>query len=90
MIDVAPTVSAALRLPAPMQAKGASIREVVADLAGVGRVAVLALDALGMFAWNLWKGEMPYPIWIERQIVARFSRPRGLARSMSFAASGER
>ncbi len=60
MIDVAPTVCAALQLPAPRQAKGASIREVVTDLADVDRVAVLALDALGMFAWNLWKAEMPY------------------------------
>ena len=60
MIDIAPTVSAALRLPAPMQAKGTSIREVVADLTGVSRVAVLAPDALGMYAWSLWRAEMPY------------------------------
>ena len=60
MIDVAPTVCAALQLPAPRGAKGASIPEIVTDLADVDRVAVLALDALGMFAWNLWKTEMPY------------------------------
>ena len=60
MIDVAPTVCAALQLPAPRGAKGASIPEIVTDLADVDRVAVLALDALGMFAWNLWKAEMPY------------------------------
>ncbi|MDP7741801.1 MAG: alkaline phosphatase family protein, partial [Lentisphaeria bacterium] len=40
--------------------KGASIQEVAADLEGMDRVAVLALDGLGRFAWNLWKGEMPY------------------------------
>lgn len=29
-------------------------------VAAPARVAVLALDAFGLFAWNLWKGEMPY------------------------------
>jgi predicted AlkP superfamily pyrophosphatase or phosphodiesterase len=60
MIDVAPTISAVLGLPAPAQAKGTPVRETVADLTGVRRVAVLAPDALGMYAWSLWKSEMPY------------------------------
>ncbi len=60
MMDIAPTVSAVLRLPAPAQAKGAPIREIVADIKGTRRLAILALDALGTFAWNLWRGEMPY------------------------------
>jgi predicted AlkP superfamily pyrophosphatase or phosphodiesterase len=60
MINVAPTVSATLGLPAPSQAKGEPIQEIVVDLVGVSRVAVLAPDALGMFAWGLWKEEMPY------------------------------
>jgi len=60
MMDIAPTVSAILQLPVPAQTKGAPIQEIVADLEGAHRIAVLALDALGTFAWNLWRGEMPY------------------------------
>ncbi len=60
MVQIAPTVSAILKLPAPAQAKGLPIREIVGDLAGARRLAILALDAFGMFAWNLWKDEMPY------------------------------
>ncbi|NLS75912.1 MAG: hypothetical protein GXY76_01490 [Chloroflexi bacterium] len=60
MMDIAPTVSALLRVPAPAQAKGTPILELVGDLAGASRVAILALDAFGQHAWNLWKGEMPY------------------------------
>ena len=60
MMDVAPTVSAILHLPVPAQAKGQPIPEIVADLIGAGKIAVLAPDAFGLFAWNLWKSEMPY------------------------------
>ena len=59
-MDIAPTVSAILRLPAPAQVKGAPIPEIVADLSGSRAVAILATDALGMFAWNLWKAHMPH------------------------------
>ena len=60
MLDVAPTVSACLRLPAPAQAIGKPIPEIVSGLAGSGGIAVIAMDAMGMFAWNLWHAEMPY------------------------------
>lgn len=60
MIDVAPTVSAILRLPAPAQAKGAPIREIVADFSSMKKVAIMAPDGFGMLAWGLWKDEMPY------------------------------
>jgi hypothetical protein len=60
MMDVAPTVSAMLGLPLPAAAKGAPIPEIVVDLAGAERVAVLAPDAFGWFAWMLWQAEMPY------------------------------
>ena len=60
MMDVAPTVSAALGLAAPADAKGSPIPDVVADLAGVERIAVLAPDAFGWYAWTLWQSEMPY------------------------------
>jgi predicted AlkP superfamily pyrophosphatase or phosphodiesterase len=73
MMDVAPTVSAILHFPTPAATKGAPIPEMVADLAGVDKVAVLAPDAFGLFAWNLWKGEMPYlrSLHAERSIVLR-------------------
>ena len=60
MMDIAPTVSAVLGLPAPAQAKGRPIASVVESIGGKRRVAILALDAFGLFAWNLWKMEMPY------------------------------
>lgn len=60
MIHVAPTLSAILQVPAPAQARGAPIPEVIADLAGISRVAVLVPDALGLYAWRLWRHEMPY------------------------------
>ena len=47
VIDIAPTVSAILQLPAPARATGAPIREAVAALTGVRKVAILAPDALG-------------------------------------------
>lgn len=60
MVDVAPTVAAILGLPAPAQAKGRPIAEVVAGLAGARRVAILAPDAFGLYAWTLWQQEMPF------------------------------
>jgi len=60
MTDVAPTVSAVLGLPAPTGTKGRAIDHVVGDLAGVSKVAILAPDALGMFAWWQWRDEMPF------------------------------
>jgi len=60
MLDVTPTVSVILGLPAPAQARGAPIPTIVGDLTGVRRVAILALDAFGWFAWALWQSEMPY------------------------------
>jgi predicted AlkP superfamily pyrophosphatase or phosphodiesterase len=60
MIHIAPTVSAILRIPAPAQAKASPIPEICASFADVNKVAILAPDAFGLFAWNLWKAEMPY------------------------------
>jgi len=77
MMDIAPTVSAILRLPAPRQARGVPIPEIVADLAGSPRLALLAPDALGAFAWNLWKGEMPYlsSLHLRKSITLRAVMP---------------
>ena len=60
MTDVAPTVSAALGLPCPAQAIGSAIGPTVDDLAGIGKLAILAPDGFGMFAWRLWQHEMPF------------------------------
>lgn len=77
MTDIAPTVSAILGLPAPAQAKGKPIPQVVAALAGSPKVALLALDAFGLFAFNLWRAEMPYLVSLHahRSIVLRSVMP---------------
>jgi len=77
MMDVAPTVSAILRLPAPAQAKGRAIQGIVSDLAGMRRLAVLAPDAFGEFAWRLWQGEMPFlrSLHATRSILLRSVMP---------------
>jgi hypothetical protein len=77
MICLAPTVSAVLDLPAPARAEGTPIPEVVASLSGLSRVAVLAPDALGMYAWNLWRAEMAYldSLHGQNSIVLRSAMP---------------
>lgn len=60
MVDIAPTVSAVLGIASPADAQGAPIPEIVEDLSGVTRVAILAPDAFGLFAWTLWRNEMPF------------------------------
>ena len=60
MVDIAPSVSAVLGLPPPAQARGTPILEMVADLEGSKRVAILVPDGLGLHAWRLWAAEMPY------------------------------
>lgn len=77
MMDVAPTVSTALDVPVPVAAKGAPIPEILRDLAGAARVAVLAPDALGWFAWTLWQDEMPFlkSLHAERSLILRSVMP---------------
>lgn len=77
MTCVAPTVSAVLGLPAPARSEGDVIREIADDLAGRQRVALLATDALGRFAWGLWRDAMP---WLkarhaERSVTLRSVMP---------------
>jgi len=60
MTCIAPTVAEALGLRALPDATGEPIPEILADLAGAERLALLAPDALGEFAFGLWRGEMPY------------------------------
>ena len=60
MTDVAPTVSAVLGLPVPSRACGSPLESAASALAGAARVAVLVPDGLGLYAWNLWRSEMPF------------------------------
>jgi hypothetical protein len=60
MTCVAPTVAEALGLRGLAGAKGEPIREMVADLAGAQRLAMVAPDALGEYAFGLWREQMPY------------------------------
>jgi len=60
MMDIAPTVSVVLGLSVPSAAKGTPITEVVDDLRGASRIALLVPDALGWYAWRLWHQEMPF------------------------------
>ena len=77
MTDVAPTVSTILGLPTPAQATGSVISSVVDDLADRERVALLAPDALGDFAWQQWQDSMPYlkSLHAERSIILRSIMP---------------
>lgn len=60
MTNVAPTIAAILDIPVPAQSTGEPLEEVVGDLSGCERVAVLVPDALGMHPWGLWKEKLPY------------------------------
>ena len=60
MKAVAPTVCAILGLPLPKSALEPPIAPIVAGLKQRKNAAVLALDALGILPWSLWKDEMPF------------------------------
>ena len=77
MTDVAPTIAALLGLPGPSASVGSALRPVVDDLGRPRGVAVLAPDAFGLFAWSLWKAEMPYLLSLHerRSLVLRSVMP---------------
>ncbi len=60
MQAIAPTVAALLGVPAPSSGEARPIREVVEDLHGVSRVAVLGIDALGIAIFQHWREAMPF------------------------------
>jgi len=60
MKRVAPTVSAALGLPPPASAAAGPVPEIAEALSGSERLAILAPDALGEFAWGKWHHVMPF------------------------------
>ncbi len=73
MIDIAPTVSAILDLPAPTQAQGSPIETIVEDMWGAASVALFVPDAFGWFAWTLWKAGLPYlrALHSQRSLIVR-------------------
>lgn len=77
MLDVAPTSSAVLNLPLPACATGSAIAEIVADLSGGRKLAVLVPDALGALPWRQWRREMPFlnSLHGERSIILRSILP---------------
>jgi len=60
MTCVAPTIAGALGVRAPAAASGEPIPEIIADLAGSERLAVLAPDALGLVSLEHFAAEMPF------------------------------
>ncbi|MBN1350789.1 alkaline phosphatase family protein [candidate division KSB1 bacterium] len=60
MTDIAPTVSQILKIPAPAEATGTSIMEIADSLSSCEKLAIIAPDALGDFAWQQWQDEMPF------------------------------
>lgn len=67
LTQLARTVAEVLGLPAPAQAASPAIGEIVAELHGAERLAVLAPDALGMHPFSLWRHEMPFLDSLHRQ-----------------------
>ena len=60
MTCVCPTIAAALNVPVPSGATGEPIAETLADLAGSGRIVVLAPDALGLSSLRHFANDMPF------------------------------
>jgi len=77
MTCVAPTVAAALELRPPRDAVGEPIAEILADLQGAERIAILAPDALGQHQLEHFASEMPF-LWslcAERHVVLQSVMP---------------
>ncbi len=77
MTCIAPTVAKTLGLRPLADASGDPIPEIVTELAGAERLAILAPDALGEFAFGLWRDEMPYlsSLYERRHLTLRSVMP---------------
>ena len=77
MTDLAPTVSAILGLRAPESSTGSPIQEIVHDLVDREKVAILAPDGFGWFAWSLWQHEMLFlkGLHTQRSLILRAVLP---------------
>jgi predicted AlkP superfamily pyrophosphatase or phosphodiesterase len=54
MTQILPTVIEILGLPLPTQSDTIVIQKIVDDLSGYKRMAIIATDGLGLFAWEQW------------------------------------
>ena len=77
LTQLAPTVAAILGMPVPHDARHPAIGEIVADLGGAERMAILAPDALGMHPFSLWRHEMPFldSLHAQHSLVLRAVQP---------------
>ncbi len=75
--DVAPTTADILGLSSPVQSAAKIIPEIVHDLSGYIRIAILVTDALGFFAWQQWAGKMAFlrSLHSQNSIVLRSIMP---------------
>lgn len=60
MTQLAPTISAILGARPPAGAAAQPVAEVVSDLAGCDRLAVVVIDALGLSTWASFPGTTPF------------------------------
>jgi len=56
---IAPTAADVLGIPRPRDAEGEALQQVVEDLKGCKRVAIVILDGLGMATWRAAQERMP-------------------------------
>lgn len=77
MTCVAPTVAAVLDVPAPAAATGKPIPEILRDLAGAKRLAIVAPDALGLVSLRHFAPDMPFltGLCAERMVILRSVMP---------------
>lgn len=75
--DVAPTTAKILCLSAPAQSEAKIIPEIVHDLSGCERIAIIVTDALGLFAWRQWREKMTFlrSLHSQKSIVIRSIMP---------------
>ncbi len=60
MQAIAPTIAALLGVPAPKQVESPPIEQVLKDLQGSKKVAILGVDAFGAAIWNRMRDKTPY------------------------------
>ncbi|MQY76928.1 MAG: hypothetical protein GH155_04785 [Spirochaeta sp.] len=74
---VASTAAKILVLPLPAQSEVKIIPEIVHDLSGYKRIAIIATDGLGLFAWRQWDKNMTFlrSLHGQKSIVIRSIMP---------------
>ncbi len=77
MTYVAPTTAKILVLVLPAQSETKTIPEIIRDLSGYKKIAIIVTDALGLFGWRQWEDEMPFlrSLHIRKSIVIRSIMP---------------